>query len=252
VQFHGSPADIWAGIARHGRPVQYSHIGVPLRLWDVWTAIAGAPVAFEPPSAAFLLDARLLGELRHRGVRLATLTHAAGLSSTGDPDLDARLPLDERYTIPARTARLVKAARRRGRRVVALGTTVVRALEHSALVHGRVRAGTAWATQRIGAATTLRVVDAIISGTHEPGTSHYELLRAFAADETLRRAARELDARGYRTHEFGDSVLIAASRARRRQLSAATRRRRVLTCSQICSCSSRVSLSASPMLESFR
>ena len=87
--------------------------------------------------------------------------------------------------------------------MVAIGTTVVRALEDSG-----GQAGTGIATGRIGPATSLRVVDAILSGTHEPGTSHYELLRAFAADEVLARADTELNARGYRTHEFGDSILI--------------------------------------------
>ena len=71
--------------------------------------------------------------------------------------------------------------------MIAIGTTVVRALEHAALPHGRVRAGDGIATGRIGPGTRLRVVDAIVSGTHEPGTSHYELLRAFQDDATLRR-----------------------------------------------------------------
>src|ERR1700737_4203223 len=73
---------------------------------------------------------------------------------------------------------------------------------------GRVHAGYGLATQRINAASRLCVVDAILSGTHEPGTSHYELLRAFTDDETLSRASAELNAAGYRTHEFGDSVLV--------------------------------------------
>ncbi len=64
------------------------------------------------------------------------------------------------------------------------------------------------ATQHLGPTSRLRVVDAILSGTHEPGSSHYELLRAFADEATLRRADRELEAGGYRTHEFGDSVLV--------------------------------------------
>jgi S-adenosylmethionine:tRNA ribosyltransferase-isomerase len=85
---------------------------------------------------------------------------------------------------------------------------VTRALEHAA-AHG-LRAGDGIADQRLGAHTTLRVVDAIISGTHEPGTSHRELLRAFASDAVLARADAELARRGYLTHEFGDSVLIAA------------------------------------------
>src|SRR5262249_28192773 len=70
------------------------------------------------------------------------------------------------------------------------------------------RAGHGLATGRIDADTRLRIVDAILSGTHEPGTSHYELLHAFTEDATLRRASEELDLHGYRTHEFGDSVLI--------------------------------------------
>ncbi|HWS54453.1 MAG TPA: S-adenosylmethionine:tRNA ribosyltransferase-isomerase, partial [Pyrinomonadaceae bacterium] len=89
-----------------------------------------------------------------------------------------------------------------------VGTTVVRALEDAAAGGGLVRPGEGLATGRIGAGTRLRVVDAILSGTHEPGTSHYELLRAFLDDATLRRTSAELDARGYLTHEFGDSVLI--------------------------------------------
>ena len=72
-----------------------------------------------------------------------------------------------------------------------------------------MRAGPGTATQRIGPATKLRVTDAILTGTHEPNTSHYEMLRAFAGDNILRRASDELSSRGYRTHEFGDSILLA-------------------------------------------
>jgi S-adenosylmethionine:tRNA ribosyltransferase-isomerase len=85
---------------------------------------------------------------------------------------------------------------------------VVRALEHAATRDGQVPAGDGLATQRINAGSRLRVVDAILSGTHEPGTSHYELLRAFTDEVALRRASDELNGHGYRTHEFGDSVLI--------------------------------------------
>ena len=204
---------MWAGLARHGRPIQYAHVPEPLALWDVWTSIAGPPVAFEPPSAGFALDWRALAAMRARGVAFATVTHAAGISSTGDDELDRRLPFDEPYRIPPATARAIRRVRERGGRIVAIGTTVVRALESAAIGDGRVRAGEGLATQRIGPATALRVVDAILSGVHEPGTSHYELLRAFTDDATLRRVDTELTGRGYRTHEFGDSVLIERSRA---------------------------------------
>jgi len=206
--FDGTPDEVWAGLARHGRPIQYAHVPAPLALWDVWTRIAGPPVAFEPPSAGFALDWRALAAMRERGAEFAGVTHAVGISSTGDEELDRLLPFDEPYCIPLATARAIRRTRARGGRVVAVGTSVVRALEHAATGDGHVRAGEGLATQHIGAGVRLRVVDAILSGTHELGTSHYELLRAFLDDATLQRTSAELDARGYRTHEFGDSVLI--------------------------------------------
>ena len=206
--FEGTPDQIWAGLASHGKPIQYSHMQTSLELWDVWTRIAGPPVAFEPPSASFILDWHVLGSIREHCAAFATITHAAGISSTGDEDLDHLLPFDEPYHIPEATAEAVEVTRRRGGRVIAVGTTVVRALEAAATEDGHLRSGAGVAKGRIGPATRLRVVDAILSGTHEPGTSHYELLRAFLEDSTLERATSELIAQGYRTHEFGDSVLI--------------------------------------------
>jgi len=208
LQFDGTPDEVWAGIARHGHPIQYSYVQEPLEMWDVWSPIAGPPVAFEPPSAGFALDWKSLAEMRTRGVRFATITHSAGISSTGDACLDRRLPLDEPYRIPESTAAAIALTKVSGGRVVAIGTTVVRALEHAAEPGGRIRSGEGVATQRLGLGSLLFVVDAILSGTHEPGTSHYDLLRAFTDDATLQRAGLELEARGYRTHEFGDSVLI--------------------------------------------
>ena len=209
LSLQGTTRQVWEGLARHARPIQYAHVAAPLALWDVWTPIAGPPVAFEPPSAGFALDWRALASLDARGVRFGAITHAAGLSSTGDAALDARLPLDEPYRIPSATARLIGEARARGGRIIAVGTTVVRALEHSAGVFcGFVPAGERTATQKIGPSSRLRVVDAILTGVHEQGSSHYELLRAFAGDEVLTRVDGELSARGFRAHEFGDSVLL--------------------------------------------
>ena len=211
LELEGSPDSIWEGLARHGRPIQYSHMTAPLALWDTWTAIAGSPVAFEPPSSGFVLDWAALGSLTKRGVRFATITHAAGISSTGDPTLDALLPLDEPYRIPASTAEAIRQARQLNSRVIAIGTTVVRALEHASTIGPVVQAGEAVATQRIDASSRLRTVSAILSGTHEPGTTHYDMLRAFVDERTLNRISRSLDAHGYRTHEFGDSIFLEAS-----------------------------------------
>jgi len=208
VMFEGTAHEIWEGLARHGRPIQYSYLADPLAVWDTWTTIASRPVAFEAPSACFLLNWRVVDMLRARGATFMTLTHAAGISSTGDARLDAMLPLAEAYDIPKQTSNAIEAARRRGGRIIAIGTTVVRALEDAATNDGRVRAGRAVATLRIGPLTPLRVVDALVTGQHETGTSHYELLRAFHDDDVLRQAIAQADMRGYRTHEFGDSLFI--------------------------------------------
>jgi S-adenosylmethionine:tRNA ribosyltransferase-isomerase len=206
--FDGKPDAFWAGIAEHGRPIQYAHVVEPLAMWDVWTRVAAHPAAFEPPSASFALDWRTLDELGARGVDFATVTLAAGISSTGDPELDARLPLDEAYRIPDSAANAIARARARGGRVVAMGTTVTRALEHAASSGGAIRSGAECATQRIGRSTLLRVVDAIVTGVHEPGTSHHELMRAFVSDAVLHGVSSALAEHGYRSHEYGDSVLL--------------------------------------------
>ena len=149
-----------------------------------------------------------MGSLKNRGVQFATITQAVGISSTGDPELDALLPFDEPYSIPPYTALAIRNEQARDGRVVAVGTTVVRTLEDAGALDGSVQPGEGVAAIRLGRASRLRVVNAILSGTHEPGTSHHELLRAFADDETLSRMDRELDLRDYRTHEFGDSVFL--------------------------------------------
>lgn len=199
---------VLAGLARHGRPVQYAHVPAPLALWDVWTSIAAEPIAFEPPSAGFALDWQLLAAWRWRGITPATLTHAVGLSSTGDPALDRQLPFDEPYTIPESTAATIDRAKARGGRVIAIGTTVVRALESAAHGDSVLHAGNGIARQRIGQETRLRVVDTILTGMHRPGESHFELLRAFANQPVLDRLAAIARDRDYRAHEFGDCMLI--------------------------------------------
>lgn len=199
---------LFSGLARHGKPVQYAHVPEPLALWDAWTSIAARPVSFEPPSAGFALSWRLLDTWRRRGVVVAGVTHAAGLSSTGDAVLDRRLPLDEPYVIPERTAAAVNAGLAAGRRVIAIGTTVVRALEASAAGWRMVSAGTGMARNRIGPATGTSVVDALLTGMHAPGESHFEILETFASRPCLARITKSARDRAYRCHEFGDSLLI--------------------------------------------
>ena len=190
-------------------------------MWDVWTTIAADPIAFEPPSAGFALDWHTLAAWRQRGIGFATLTHAAGISSTGDPTLDLRLPFDEPYRIPEHTAAAIKRAKSEGGRIIAIGTTVVRALESAANADGSVRAGDGVASGRIGRETPLRVVDAILTGVHQPGESHFELLRAFANDAVLDQIseafarARLPPSRVWRFH--ADRTLLEAARSREAQ-----------------------------------
>lgn len=126
LRFERAGAALWSALYRHGRPVQYSYLRGPLELWRVQTAYGARPWAAELPSAGRPLRWGLLRAIREKGVGLASLTHAAGLSSTGDAAIDAALPLPERYDIPERTAESVEATHAVGGRVVAVGTTVAR------------------------------------------------------------------------------------------------------------------------------
>lgn len=186
-----------------GRPVQYSYMRRALHLSEVQTPYAGEPVAVEMPSAGRPLDQGLRDAIEARGARIAALTHAAGLSATGDPAVDAALPLPERYVVPPATWRAVRSADR----VVAVGTSVVRALESAA--RGPLQGVT---DLRLEEGTELRVVDALLSGMHEPGESHFQLMAAFADLDLLRRAVGHAIEQGYRNHEFGDSTLVLPRR----------------------------------------
>jgi S-adenosylmethionine:tRNA ribosyltransferase-isomerase len=200
---------LWSALYRLGRPVQYSYLRDDLGLGHVQTPYATRPWAMEPPSAGRPLTAALLLDLRRRGVGVATLTHAAGLSSTGDAAVDALLPLPERYEVPRATVEAVAAARAGKGRVLAVGTTVVRALE-SAAETGTLRAGAGRATLRVTGTHRPRVAHGVFTGVHGPGESHFALLTAFAPEDLLRRAWAHAGKAGYLNHEFGDSQLVLA------------------------------------------
>lgn len=216
IRFSLRGAALWSALYALGRPVQYAYLREPLALWSVQTAYAARPWAAEMPSAGRPLSWEILFALRRRGIELCALTHAAGLSSTGEPALDRALPLPERYDLPAATVQAVAAARARGGRVIAVGTTVVRALEGAA--RALERDGAAPGTLRPGGGVTelvltpdteLRVCDGILTGIHGPGESHFRLLAAFCPTEALAAAWEHAGRAGYLCHEFGDLSLIA-------------------------------------------
>lgn len=194
---------LWQALYAAGAPVQYAHRRDPLALWSVQTAYAARPWAVEMPSAGRPLTWDLILALQRAGISIATVTHAAGLGSTGDAALDGALPWPERYEIPARAAAQLAEARARGGRVIAIGTSVVRALEAS---EGRAGQGTA--TLRLGPDARPRIVDGLISGLHVPGESHFDLLRAFAPADQLARVLELARGAGLSGHELGDACLV--------------------------------------------
>jgi S-adenosylmethionine:tRNA ribosyltransferase-isomerase len=209
VRFTTRGASLWAALYRYGRPIQYAHLAGPLEVWHTQTPFASRPWAVEMPSAGRALSWAIFADLRQRGVEVAQLTHGAGLSSTGDPALDAALPLPERFDLPPRTVDAIASARARGGRVIAVGTTVVRALEGCAAAHtGEFVAGEGTTDLHIGARFENRIVDGILTGLHEVGSSHHELLCAFAPASLLASAIRHAEVEGYLGHEFGDACLI--------------------------------------------
>jgi S-adenosylmethionine:tRNA ribosyltransferase-isomerase len=209
VAFEAQGAALWAGLYRSGRPVQYSYLEGPLALWHLQTAYAARPWAVEAPSAGLPLTWSVLLALKRRGVHLASLTHAAGLSSTGDAALDAALPRPERFDIPAATVEAIHATHERSGRVVAVGTTVVRALEGQAARHaGTLLPGEGVTDLLLGPGFIPRVVQGLLTGMHEPTASHYALLQAFAPLPLLREATQRAEALGYLGHEFGDACLL--------------------------------------------
>jgi S-adenosylmethionine:tRNA ribosyltransferase-isomerase len=144
---------------------------------------------------------------------VAAITHGAGISSTGATDLDARLPLPERFAVGSAAAEAVRDARARGGRVVAVGTTVVRALESALLQCGELSPCEGDARLVIGPGFRPRVADAILTGMHRKGTSHFALLEAFAPRALLERALARAESAGYLEHEFGDSMLVLTERS---------------------------------------
>jgi S-adenosylmethionine:tRNA ribosyltransferase-isomerase len=139
-----------------------------------------------------------------RGVLIAPITLHTGVSSLEGGEA----PYPERYRVPEATARVVNAVRTWGGRVVAVGTTVVRALETVAAPDGSVGAGRGWTELVVTPARGLRAIDGLLTGWHEPESSHLMLLEAAAGPELLARSYTAARAHGYRWHEFGDSHLI--------------------------------------------
>jgi S-adenosylmethionine:tRNA ribosyltransferase-isomerase len=193
-----------AYLARYGEPIRYGYVSNPWPLTAYQTAYATVPGSAEMPSAGRPFTPELITELVAAGVLIAPLTLHTGVSS---PERHEP-PYPERYEVPIPTARLVNAVRAWGGRVIAVGTTVVRALETVAEADGTVRAGSGWTGLVITPERGLQAVDGLLTGWHEPEASHLQMLEAVAGAELLERSYLAALAHGYLWHEFGDSQLI--------------------------------------------
>jgi S-adenosylmethionine:tRNA ribosyltransferase-isomerase len=198
------PAPLPAFLAAHGAPIRYAHQPRPRPLADHQTLFARVPGSAEAPSAGRPFSARVLHDLAACGVGVARLVLHTGVSS---PERGER-PFPERFALPAATAARVNATRRAGGRVIAVGTTVTRALETAAAPGGGVRAAAGWTSLVIGPERGVRVVDGLVTGWHEPEASHLLLLEAVAGAELVARSYAAALALRYRWHEFGDSHLL--------------------------------------------
>jgi S-adenosylmethionine:tRNA ribosyltransferase-isomerase len=196
--------DIGPYLARRGRPIRYSYVPRewPLRYYQ--TVFARHAGSAEMPSAARPFSTDLVTSLISAGIAIAPITLHAGVSSAeaGEP------PAPERFEVPAATARMVNSARAAGGRVVAVGTTVTRALESAASAGGVVGPAVGWTALVLGPDRPCRVVNGLITGWHDVGASHLLLLEAVAGPDLVAMAYREAVGHGYLWHEFGDSALL--------------------------------------------
>ncbi|TDD55741.1 S-adenosylmethionine:tRNA ribosyltransferase-isomerase [Nonomuraea terrae] len=196
--------DVQAYLRVHGVPIRYSYVERDWPIEAYQTVFATVPGSAEMPSAARPFTAGLVTALVARGVGIAPITLHTGVAS---PEKDEP-PYDERYDVPAATARLVNLALESGNRVVAAGTTVVRALETAADAPGHVSPSAGWTRHVVTPEIGVRAVTGLITGLHEPRSSHLLMLTAIAGEATLARAYEEALSMGYLWHEFGDTHLI--------------------------------------------
>ena len=192
-------------LAKAGEPLHYAYVREALPLAVYQTMFARVPGSAEMPSAARPFTPAVVRELRRAGATIATITLHCGISSMEKPER----PGIERYAVPASTADAVNAARREGRRVIAIGSTVVRALETSRSGDVAI-ASQGWTDLVVGPSQPPRVVDCVLSGFHMPEATHIDLLRAFVDDELLQQAYAHAARAGYLCHEFGDVHLIVS------------------------------------------
>jgi len=205
IRFEGK--NIFDKIYRNGRAIQYSYHKDALPLWDVQTLLSQVPISVEAPSALFPFDWNHFFALS-KICKVAFLYHGAGISSTGDEKLDELLPLSEFFSIPQATIDAVLHAKKSSGRIIAVGTSVVRALESAferGLEQAKVKGIT---TLKLKDGDRAKITDGLLTGFHEPQTSHFQLESAILPKNFLMKTYMQAEKRGFIGHEYGDAVLL--------------------------------------------
>jgi len=197
-------ASLDAFLDLHGRPIRYRHVPREWPIEAYQTVFAREPGSVEMPSAARPFSTELVTDLVGRGIAIAPLVLHTGVSSL---EGDER-PYPERYRVPRATGAAIGAARQNGGRVIAIGTTVVRALATVTDDRGIVHPGQGWTDLMVTADTPVGSIDGLVTGWHEPESTHLMMLESFADAGVLERAYSAALDHGYLWHEFGDSHLI--------------------------------------------
>jgi S-adenosylmethionine:tRNA ribosyltransferase-isomerase len=188
----------------HGRPIRYAHTSADGGISVYQNVYSTETGSAEMPSAGRPFTPELITRLIAKGVDLAPLVLHTGVSSLERGER----PLPERLHVPVSTTARVELTRRLGMRVIAVGTTTVRALESAIAEDGRIHPTNGWTDLILDRNTPLSAVDGVLSGFHDPDSSHLELLEAFAGPELIAASYRAAAERGYRRHEFGDVQLL--------------------------------------------
>ena len=202
------PLPYFAYFAQYGKPIAYPHVTFDLPIETFQTTYARAIGSSEMPSAGRPFTHRMLERLRSRGIEIATVTLHSGVSSAARDEL----PMEEWRGVPPESAAAVRRAIKRGSRVVAVGTTVVCALESSLDSRRRVIPARGWTGLHILPDRPMRVVAGLLTGFHEPTSTHLAILESIAGKAHILGAYRAALTKGYLWHEFGDSHLILPPR----------------------------------------
>jgi S-adenosylmethionine:tRNA ribosyltransferase-isomerase len=203
-------ADVLEYAARYGTPIRYRHVEREWPLETYQTIFSKVPGSSEMPSASRPFSHRMVTELVNRAVTVVPVVLHSGVSSLEGSER----PYPERFQVSSTTAQIVNNARSRGNRVIATGTTVVRALGAVTDPRGFVRAGEGWTEIVVTKDTPVRSVDGLLTGWHEPESSHLLMLESIMSAGVLQRAYDHAVDQGYLWHEFGDTHLLLSDRER--------------------------------------